>query len=100
MPTDPYYRSAPARWLRENTTWRTGLEVVCDPHLEGTLTGRIERAAQLFRIPPNLDLETLLYACSHTVMHELFGSGTVSGFKPVHLTWPGSLDQANPPDPG
>jgi hypothetical protein len=82
MPPDPYYRSPPARFIRDAVGLHTGFEVVVDCRLD-TFLASLEHDTGILRVPPGLPLEHLVDVTSRSVMQALFPD-VLPGFKPQY----------------
>lgn len=80
MQSDPYYLSAPARWIASATSTVTGLEIVVDPNLPANLACRIDHDARLLQIPPGLRLDDYQWTICRAALRDMFGPDAVPEF--------------------
>lgn len=80
MELDPYYLSAPARWIASATSTVTGLEIVVDASLPAHLACRIDHDARLLQIPPGLRLDDYQWTICRAALRDMFGAEAVPEF--------------------
>ena len=80
MQSDPYYLSAPAKWIASATSTVTGLEIVVDSALPAHLACRIDHDARVVQIPPGLRLDDYQWTVCRAALRDMFGASAVPEF--------------------